>query len=563
MCEALLLDHAGLVPKSILLFPTNAQEPVIQSLNAGSQPYPSPLVIHSERVDSEECLIDISPKTLDSLEVNPHLMGRPVAVNAQQWYQMYGVKEGAKGEWVYDWDLKEDYLTLPDSQGKFSLRHLHAKELASDLQLISLCIRDIRNHPLFDTDSLLPPSRSVHQCLEAYDGLGLGSHFVPAPGSLNLVTQASFASSERWSLRLKQNGTLVYLVFPGWKPIGVKDVKLWPLLRMKYPYQWVDPKPRGSPGCTYFYAGWELRFREGSRAAKLAARIVARAIGNGSMNALQTMPKHYMTSHGPPPCLVKEGPSLPFSCTETKDLLEDDKLEVFSKPSIGEDIWSNPSALKDKERFPWVLDPSGPIITPSVLQERRRKRQATPYPIYWGTRQLAQQLAGDGALLEGSATSSSGTLSLTRAKKSNFVINPLLLKHGYLIMTKENAAIMKGMFQVFYFTASSITWVSSWIVWRLVGVTGVRKFLEGPSYVAANLKHVAILAATDGKGNEFVAEALTMEEEKVLVGFIPGMDRRELWSLLPTVYIICQFLKGEAHGWTSSVEGVMNKQWNG
>ncbi|KAK0492132.1 hypothetical protein EDD18DRAFT_1109225 [Armillaria luteobubalina] len=324
-CEALLLDHAGLIPKSILLFPMNAQEPVIQSLNAGSQPYPWPPVIHSERVDSEERLIDISPKTLDSLEVNPHLMGRPVAVNVQRWYQMYGVKEGAKGEWAYDWDLKEDYSTLSDGQGKFSLGRLHVKELTSD-------------------------SCSVHQCLEAYDGLGMGSHFVPVLGSLNPVTQASFASSERQSLRLKRNvrllhvksqyhcynegnqirlnhnvhigeilslansaaimlttneflqdiqvvemdaepndfheGTLVYLVFPGWKPIGVKDVKLWPLLHMKYPYQWVDLKPRGSPGCAYFYAGQELRFQEGSRAVKVTVRIVAQAIGNGSMNAL-------------------------------------------------------------------------------------------------------------------------------------------------------------------------------------------------------------------------------------------------------------------------------------
>ncbi|KAK0492133.1 hypothetical protein EDD18DRAFT_1358160 [Armillaria luteobubalina] len=212
-------------------------------------------------------------------------------------------------------------------------------------------------------------------------------------------------------------------------------------------------------------------------------------------------------------------------------------------------------------------------------------------------------------------------LSLTQAKKSDFVINPLLLEHGYLITIKENAAVMKGWANIarpfqdvpgvllhcieynlgfklavprhclslFQRPKDPYTLAEILVVgvpfrpgfleprlndayglealcvqylWGVTGATGVQKFLEGPSYVTANLEHVAILAATDGKGNEFVAEALMMEEEKVLVGFIPGTDRRESWSLLPTVYIIRRFLKGEAHGWTSSAEGVMNKRWN-
>ncbi|KAK0484259.1 hypothetical protein EDD18DRAFT_1361537 [Armillaria luteobubalina] len=104
--------------------------------------------------------------------------------------------------------------------------------------------------------------------------------------------------------------------------------------------------------------------------------------------------------------------------------------------------------------------------------------------------------------------------------------------------------------------------VLGWITRKLIGTVGVWKLLDGPSYIVANLKHVTILSASNLNGNKFMAEAITMEEEKVLVGFIPSSDCRKSRSLLPMVYIVCRFLKGEAQAWMPRAEALMCKQWD-
>ncbi|PBK90669.1 hypothetical protein ARMGADRAFT_1032212 [Armillaria gallica] len=91
--------------------------------------------------------------------------------------------------------------------------------------------------------------------------------------------------------------------------------------------------------------------------------------------------------------------------------------------------------------------------------------------------------------------------------------------------------------------------VLGWITQKLVGVDGVKKLLNGPSYVTANLNHISVLSPMDINGNELVAEPITVKEEKVLVGFIPGSDHRE-------------YLKGEAHAWTPKAEALMRKCWD-
>ncbi|KAK0506479.1 hypothetical protein EDD18DRAFT_1097762 [Armillaria luteobubalina] len=229
-------------------------------------------------------------------------------------------------------------------------------------------------------------------------------------------------------------------------------------------------------------------------------------------------------------------------------------------------------------------------------------------------------------------------LSLNHAEKVDLAMNPTLLKHGYLVTTKRNMAIIKGWANLthsfenvtglvlqcvkynalssflspgkeahlpaeilatgvpfhpgfleprlndawgsetlctqYFLGASGVARhlnagtavacgnVLGWITQKLVGIAGVWKLLDGPLYIVANLKHVAVLSASDANGNEFVAEAITPEEEKVLVGFISGSDHRESRSLLPMVYIVCRFLKGEAQAWMPRAEALMCKQWD-
>ncbi|PBK58281.1 hypothetical protein ARMSODRAFT_983986 [Armillaria solidipes] len=94
----------------------------------------------------------------------------------------------------------------------------------------------------------------------------------------------------------------------------------------------------------------------------------------------------------------------------------------------------------------------------------------------------------------------------------------------YLVTTKENAAMIKGLNAG---AAIACGDVLGWITRKLVGVAGVHKLLEGPSFIAVNLNHVAVLAPTDMNRNELVVEVIIVEEETVLIGFIPSSDQRE------------------------------------
>ncbi|KAK0216014.1 hypothetical protein IW262DRAFT_1464484 [Armillaria fumosa] len=75
--------------------------------------------------------------------------------------------------------------------------------------------------------------------------------------------------------------------------------------------------------------------------------------------------------------------------------------------------------------------------------------------------------------------------------------------------------------------------VLSWITQKLVRMEGVQKLLEGPSYIAVNLKFMSVLSAPNFDGNKFVAKAIIAEEEK-----------------------------GDAHAWTPKAEALMHKRWD-
>ncbi|SJL16562.1 uncharacterized protein ARMOST_20088 [Armillaria ostoyae] len=134
----LLLRKHGHVARSTLLFPSNFNGPVIQALNANRLPYPMPAAIHMEPMESTVKTVDLNLDQLDAWIVDASQLARPVEVSVTHWHHIYGAREGSKGEWGYDWHQQERYEVIDNGRGKFMLEHTQAKEIASNLQLISV-----------------------------------------------------------------------------------------------------------------------------------------------------------------------------------------------------------------------------------------------------------------------------------------------------------------------------------------------------------------------------------------------------------------------------------------
>ncbi|KAK0502619.1 hypothetical protein EDD18DRAFT_1101014 [Armillaria luteobubalina] len=331
-------------------------------------------------------------------------------------------------------------------------------------------------------------------------------------------------------------GTMVYLVMPGWRPIPIPNSqKLWAALLPKYPYQWVKVKAMG-------------------------------AEDDGTMLALQTFPKQYMTTHGPPPKLAQAIPSLPFACLETKDLDPEEGSLKTVKKSNSNDFWSHMLINRDQENFPWVVDPSSSVVAtpsnlrramqliqeveqskssssfgslnmnltlvPGILQERWKDRQATLYPLSKEMRRLAHELS----------LSADGAEEKRSKEQPHLEINRCLPRYPQIYYPPKyyRKEEIQGICAQYLWGASSVARrmnigaaiasgdVLRWITRKLVGALGVQKLLDGPSYIAANLNHISILPVMDINGHELVSEPMTAEEEKALVGFIPVEFEKEM-----------------------------------
>ncbi|KAK0474039.1 hypothetical protein EDD18DRAFT_1116970 [Armillaria luteobubalina] len=448
--ETLLLGRDSKVPKSVLLFPGAIQGPVIQALNVDESRYPWPPIIHSERLNKEPRLVNLMPAILSSIEPQMNLIGLPVAVNTQHWFQIYGWKKGPEKEWAYNWELEEEYLVVTNGQGKYSLSCVWAKELASNLQLISLCIRDIRSHHLFNPNALIPP----------------------ALGSSMLFRQDYSSEQQVLTLYVRTQGSGLVVE-------------------------------------AYFHSAWELRFSEGSAGSQAARKALALAEDNGSLAALKAILERFASSHGPLPKSKVEVSSFPFA------YLTDRAEDTIPAPKetgrkAKEDFpWTHLAVSKDKEQYPWVADPFATMmVTPSnlagatqllrevekeVIQERRRERRLTPYPLGRNLRASRTGSSSEGSSSHSSmlelerfvssqsespksskSSNSDSMLSILPANKENPIhphpvirgrvpgylrhsfspgflpqnnglpVNPLLLAHRYFLTSKENAAIVKA-----------------------------------------------------------------------------------------------------------------------
>ncbi|KAK0464762.1 uncharacterized protein EV420DRAFT_1476154 [Desarmillaria tabescens] len=67
---------------------------------------------------------------------------------------------------------------------------------------------------------------------------------------------------------------------------------------------------------------------------------------------------------------------------------------------------------------------------------------------------------------------------------------------------------------------NTVGWIARW----LVSKEEVKKLLERPSFIMANFNHLATLPIKGEDGVKLVAESIMVEEEKVLVRFIPGSE---------------------------------------
>ncbi len=153
----LLTKGNGTIPFSSLLLPElGIVRPIVQALNMGHLPYPLPAVLHSECVSPELNLVNFPLEQLQTLQIDPTSLGKPVAVIAKYWYHLYGFSEGPVGEWVYDWKLEQGLPIKQRDEGKFSINHTQAQAMVTDLHSIYLCIKDIQNHLAFVWETLLP-----------------------------------------------------------------------------------------------------------------------------------------------------------------------------------------------------------------------------------------------------------------------------------------------------------------------------------------------------------------------------------------------------------------------
>ncbi|SJL06873.1 uncharacterized protein ARMOST_10215 [Armillaria ostoyae] len=138
--EYVLLNKDGKVPYSALLNNPNVPGPTIQALNLAFIPYPLPAVTHSETVSSEPSYIDVPLPMLDEVEVQPAQMGKPMT-----------------GEWAYKWE-KDWEVAIQKDGGVYLIQHRWVKTIATDLQSVALCVKDVQRHPLFIKGSPIPPA---------------------------------------------------------------------------------------------------------------------------------------------------------------------------------------------------------------------------------------------------------------------------------------------------------------------------------------------------------------------------------------------------------------------
>ncbi|SJL17569.1 uncharacterized protein ARMOST_21121 [Armillaria ostoyae] len=145
--EYILLSKDGKVLYSALLSDPSHQGPMVQALNMGFMLYPLPAVVHSEPVESELRFINVPFAMLDEVEVQPALMGKPVVVDPCYGYNLYRVSRGPEGEWAYKWGNDWREVAVWKDKGMFLINHRWAKKIATNLQSVALCVRDIQRHP--------------------------------------------------------------------------------------------------------------------------------------------------------------------------------------------------------------------------------------------------------------------------------------------------------------------------------------------------------------------------------------------------------------------------------
>ncbi|PBK63539.1 hypothetical protein ARMSODRAFT_1024004 [Armillaria solidipes] len=131
---------------------------------------------------------------------------------------------------------------------------------------------------------------------------------------------------------------------------------------------------------------------------------------------------------------------------------------------------------------------------------------------------------------------------------------PALLNASYRLRASEVSARMNAGAAVA--KGGSL----GWLVRKLTGIEAIKKFLNGPSYVAAHLFNVELLPANENE--VLMSENLTLGEEMALVGFVPGCARKGPRSLFPTSYILRRFLQGYVAEWTDDAEVLMKTRWD-
>ncbi|PBK59699.1 hypothetical protein ARMSODRAFT_982792 [Armillaria solidipes] len=172
---------------------------------------------------------------------------------------------------------------------------------------------------------------------------------------------------------------------------------------------------------------------------------------------------------------------------------------------------------------------------------------------------------------------------LARINGTPLKIHPLILEHGYLVISELSAAIMKGLVNVSRKISSVPELITHCVEFNVPfklavpastlhlfqrplddysGTEAIGKLLGGPSYVASHLFNVDILPSNFENSEALMAESLTIGEEMALAGFVTGCSRKGPRLLFPTVYLLIRYLKGYTEGWTEDAEALMRLRWN-
>ncbi len=168
----ILTEKSRVISHSTLLTLNDGEGPVVQALNIGHKPYPLPATSHTEYISKDFCLLDVSKEFLESLEMYPGKMGQPMVVNTRFWWGLYGLGEGPKGEWAYNWKLKDNLPVVQRGITEFFIDPHKATPMVSNLQAVYLCLKEIGKHRAFIPGTLLPtllnPSNLWRQDLSSH-----------------------------------------------------------------------------------------------------------------------------------------------------------------------------------------------------------------------------------------------------------------------------------------------------------------------------------------------------------------------------------------------------------